>query len=373
MLSGSLGPLLIDEARKSTRFIDLFAGSGAVGTYVSEAVAVPVLCVDLLGFSSALSGSVIRRTTPLDGTALINAWVSRARVRAKSFEAVLKAAHILSESSSPTAVADARKLCAEAAPEIGFIWADYGGHYFSAVQAFWLSMLRATIPERSPQRAVALSALIRTASKCSASPGHTAQPFQPTARLLPHIRTAWRRDVLAQVELEVALIAPRHALVRGGSRTGDAQDFAASGLRAGDLVFCDPPYSEAQYSRFYHVLEGIYRNGWPSVHGAGRAPEGTLRPSSSFSTKSMASQAMTKLLTSIHRAGSTAVFTYPEGERSNGLQTSDIDDVAGHLFDVATVRIPMSHSTLGGSSLESSFRRGRNNIDEIVYVLRAKS
>ncbi|WP_442977826.1 DNA adenine methylase [Salinibacterium sp. CAN_S4] len=70
------------------------------------------------------------------------------------------------------------------------------------------------------------------------------------------------------------------ALLKGRTIVGDGVKSATKKLAGGDSIFCDPPYSDAQYSRFYHVLEGIARGGWDQVLGAGRAPIGSDRPSS---------------------------------------------------------------------------------------------
>jgi adenine-specific DNA-methyltransferase len=372
MLNGELGVLLAREARKSVRFIDLFAGSGAVSKYIATNVAIPTVSVDLLGFSSVLSGSITRRQKPENGSAIWSAWKTSAQrilnssplsVRAEEFALAIDRRSVLG----------ARDFSASVEGPGLFILRDYGGHYFSPKQALILSAYHMSLPGQTKMRDIALAALIKTASACSASPGHTAQPFQPTERLLPHIGAAWRMDVEALLEKEVLAISREHAILAGATYVGDAGTYSKGSLRGGDLLFCDPPYSEAQYSRFYHVLEGIFRGGWPSVSGAGRAPEGLLRPSSKYSGKNSARDAIASLLEDAARANCSVVLTYPEGERSNGLSTTHLDEVSKRDFFVRRTRIRMSHSTLGGSTAHATKRSGAKKLDEIVYVLRPRT
>jgi adenine-specific DNA methylase len=178
--------------------------------------------------------------------------------------------------------------------------------------------------------------------------------------------------VVTELTKEVTEISGQHAQVKGSTYVGDAQGYLDRELRDGDLLFCDPPYSEAQYSRFYHVLEGIYQGGWPAISGAGRAPDGQLRPTSLFSGKVSAQGAFEDLLKSAATRDCRMVVTYPEGERSNGLSVNDIVQMSRDSgFAVAEKRIPMRHSTLGGSSLHSSGRSGRKDLHEVVFVLRS--
>src|SRR6185369_16437174 len=76
------------------------------------------------------------------------------------------------------------------------ITAAYGGHYFSPVQSIWVDAFRATLPSKDPLRTLALASLIRASSKCVASPGHTAQPFQPTKTAKAYLRESWSRDLV---------------------------------------------------------------------------------------------------------------------------------------------------------------------------------
>jgi len=148
-----------------------------------------------------------------------------------------------------------------------------------------------------------LAACIAAASECVASPGHTAQPFQPTKGAGKYILESWRRDPLERCKNNLEFLCPKFAKVPGSVITADAQN-VISQLNSRDLVFIDPPYSGVQYSRFYHVLETIARcNKQISVSGVGRYPSLDERPQSKFSNISQAKDALKLILKRYCRKG----------------------------------------------------------------------
>lgn len=373
MLSGTLGLALESLAPEAGRFVDLFAGSGAVSRFVAERVDVPVIAVDLMRFSASITAATLERDRSLDAVGLYRRWANGAADYLRDRQDLVVAAAVLSAAHDDEEVYRARELCATST-DGGFIWSDYGGYYYSPVQALQLSAMYAALPKRAPHRTVALAALLRAASRASASPGHTAQPFRPTERLLPHLRSAWKVDIATEVQRQLNHLGPRPALRKGAVHTGDSVEFVTKNIRDGDLVFCDPPYSEAQYSRFYHVLEGIARGGWQQVSGAGRAPAGHERPSSEFSRRTRAVSATRRLLAELARKRTTVLWTYPEGDRSNGLTVEDIREAANESFVVKETRIPMRHSTLGGvASTSAAERGGRKDLHEVLFQLVSKA
>nr|WP_241769870.1 DNA adenine methylase [Cellulosimicrobium sp. MM] len=365
LLQGELGDILRSEAADARRFVDLFAGSGAVASFIAESVDVPVLSVDLQEYSRVLSASVIERTAPVDAAKLVTPWIGVAQEAMQLDVAWIDEIESVNSTLTADEVVAARN--AAGAGSCGFIMRHYGGHYFSPRQARVFDALHENLPEGGIARTVLLSALIRAASRCAAAPGHTAQPFQPNRRLLPYIEAAWKRDVITVIESEVANLSSRYALAEGEARRANAAE-VVSELGEGDLVFCDPPYSAAQYSRFYHVLEGIAIGGWPSVSGKGRAPSRAQRATSSFSLKSQASVAMSELLEILRERECRVVITFPDAEASNGMSANSIVAEATKSWSVAVEYVDSLHSTLGGSSL-SEGRGGRRRLKEAVLTL----
>ncbi|MGC3952835.1 MAG: DNA adenine methylase [Propionicimonas sp.] len=168
-----------------------------------------------------------------------------------------------------------------------------------------------------------------------------------------------------------AQLAPAFARRKGKALVGEAE-VAVAALGEGDLVFCDPPYSAVQYSRFYHVLEGIARGGWDEVSGSGRAPARSSRKTSSFSMKSKATSAMKALLDGLRERECRVIITFPDADASNGLSGQQIITMAEEAWTSKPYYIDSVHSTLGGSS-DGGTRGGRRLLKESVILLTPKA
>ncbi|WP_269928094.1 DNA adenine methylase [Kocuria massiliensis] len=361
LLSGALGEILLHECATADRFVDLFAGSGAVAHFIAQRTEIPILTVDLQEYARILSAAIIERTDSLVGDIVLEEWLATSNA---SMAGAKNPIPLTAE------LVNAERAKADSFYQ-GFVTRHYGGHYYSFEQARTLDVLYAELPNSEPQRTVALAALLHAASVCAAAPGHTAQPFQPSKKLLPFIEQAWSRSVRDTVRNAVQRLAPAFAAVKGEARVGDAQSTVPT-LGEGDFVFCDPPYSSVQYSRFYHVLEGIGRGGWAEVSGNGRAPARTLRKTSEFSMKSKAIAAMKNLLAGLRERGCRVMITFPDADASNGLSGQDIIAMAAEDWTVQPHYIDSVHSTLGGSN-DGTRRGGRKRLREAVIVLTPRS
>jgi hypothetical protein len=235
----------------------------------------------------------------------------------------------------------------------------YAGHYFSITQSIMLDALRKCLPTTDPQRTVALAALIGAASKCVAAPGHTAQPFQPTATAVRWIIDAWQREPATYVTAEVETISAKYALQRGCAASINAEDLIGK-LEQFDVAFIDPPYSGVHYSRFYHVLETLTLGNEVSVTGVGRYPPPGDRPVSEFSRRGQSLRAVQRLLAIAKRRGVRLIITFPETEQSNGLSGADILAQAAHYFSyVEHQKVWSEFSSLGGRGLNGRSARQR--------------
>src|SRR5438552_15446185 len=81
MLQNGLGALLSKEATDTRRFVDLFAGSGAVSVHFACRFDIPVLAFDLQCYSAVLTGAVIGRQTRVNWETAWGTWHRRARAR----------------------------------------------------------------------------------------------------------------------------------------------------------------------------------------------------------------------------------------------------------------------------------------------------
>lgn len=350
MLQNSLGTLLRAECTDAKRFVDLFAGSGAVACFVAQQAALPVVASDIQTFSIILTEAIIARDKPLNADQIWEEWFGAAQ---QSFPRIrIPEVGVLTRGD----VMEFRNWS-----EARHAWPithAYGGHYFSPLQATWIDTLRRAIPDHEPVRTLMLAALISAASRCAASPGHTAQPFQPTCTAMRFLRDAWSKDITVCTQQALRVIAPQHARIKGRARVADANTMANQ-LQAGDLVFIDPPYSSVQYSRFYHVLETIAVGASGEVSGVGRYPARSLRPQSKFSVKTHAFAALQELLETVAERGAKAILTFPDHDCSNGLSGEIIRETAAGLFLIKTKTVNSKFSTLGGNVRMAETGKGR--------------
>lgn len=364
MLGNGLGELLEREIRSASRFVDLFAGSGAVAIHVAQRFPVPVTAIDLQQYSAIVTSAVVGRQRRFGWQQIWEEWEAQAR---KSFH---DSGAPYSTSLTRTTVRKLRSWCSK---QIGMpITKAYGGHYFSPQQAVWIDALRAYLPKKKSIGIAALSALIQAASQCAAAPGHTAQPFQPTCTALPFLQDAWTRDIVARTKQALSKLAGIHALKRGSGDVADANVFARQ-LHEGDLVFIDPPYSGVHYSRFYHVLETIAQGDCGVVSGVGRYPDAKLRPRSRYSLKTESADALDELLRRVALHGAKAILTFPNHDCSNGLSGDQVREIAQRHFSIEEQMIASKFSTLGGNSGDGkrpSDRAARRDAQELILVLR---
>src|SRR6266705_412282 len=143
MLGNGLGTILTERARDADRFVDLFAGTGAVSWHVAERVDRPVLAVDLQTYSAVLAGAVIGRTSVLDANDLGERWIGSALELRQSMPLWGRASLAQKHSIDPQTVQLARNLCGQSRDAIT---SSYGGYYFSPSQAITIDALLRTLP-----------------------------------------------------------------------------------------------------------------------------------------------------------------------------------------------------------------------------------
>jgi hypothetical protein len=178
---------------------------------------------------------------------------------------------------------------------------------------------------------------------------------------------AWARDPISYAEQAIAAICPLYAKKRGRAFQADALDVVTN-ARRGDLVIVDPPYSNVQYSRFYHVLQTIAVGSCGEVAGSGRYPPASERPQSKLSLIGEARGTFVAILDALSDAQATAIITFPCGKASNGLTGADVVAIARERFaSVEASSVKGSFSTLGGNN---GHRNARAPAREMIVLLR---
>ena len=368
LLDNGLGQIIVEEAKTASRIVDLFCGGSSISWFSAENTALPVLAIDLQKYAVVLAKAVVGRTKALDDSAIAEEWLSSVHMFRERSRAWYTAQEIEDYHGDVTKlVGDSRRLCDRLAGS-GPIWRSYGGHYFSPSQAATIDAMLQGLPRREPIRTVCLAATIASGSHCAASPGHTAQPFQPTPGAARYLVESWSKEPLTVARKALAQVCSRRANVTGTASVGEAVSIAST-LSSSDLVIVDPPYSGVQYSRFYHVLETIANRSEQTVTGRGRYPPLYARPQSLFSATRESKRALRVLLENLARAGTTVILTFPAGSSSNGLSGDIVIEVANRLFNVQERRVVGRFSTLGGNN---TIRSARSKSEELVLLMRAK-
>ena len=369
LLQNGLGDILKEELCSAARLVDLFCGAGSVSWFVSSRLKKPVLACDLQLYAVTLVGAVIKRTRTIDVQMLDELWLQRAEHIRSELRGWRQATRLdTGERDTEEWWRASQDLCSSniGAPT-SIIWRSYGGHYFSATQALSFDAMLNAMPDKEEFEDVCLAATIMAASRCAASPGHTAQPFKATRTAKKYLQEAWRRDPFVYARAALESLCSLHSFERGSAIVADANELATE-LETDDVVFVDPPYSAVQYSRFYHVLETIARKNCENVEGVGRYPPPNERPNSRYSRKGGSMAAISDLLHTLRSKECTVVLTFPRAECSNGLSGDMIKQIASGLFDVSSRSVRRSFSTLGGNKINRTARSVR---DELVLILKS--
>jgi adenine-specific DNA-methyltransferase len=213
-------------------------------------------------------------------------------------------------------------------------------------------------------------ALGRALLKIANSTGHFAQFLSPKSYSYERFLRQRRRSLWTEWLFSVGELQPvGTADWRKHNRSFNEDSLAllptlATAKHRPALIYADPPYTDDQYSRFYHIFETLMLYDYPTVFGAGRYR--SRRYQTPFSQKAQAVPAFDRLARSAATTGADFVLSYP----SNGLihqAGSDPKDILRRHF--RTVErchsIPYSHSTFGASK-----GAAQSKVTELIYLAR---
>lgn len=232
----------------------------------------------------------------------------------------------------------------------------FAGAYFGVRQSVEIDSLRCAI-ESAPneRRDIYLFALLHALSFCSASPGHFAQFLIPRdEENTLYIGRMRRRSIVEYFKNALIELSKPPALNRGGNRVfrSDATEFLrglGSRRRPADLViYADPPYSRAQYSRYYHVLETLVLYDYPDASGKGRYRGN--RTNTGFSQKAQVLDAFDDFVEAAAATDAPLYLSYPK----NGLlyqAGGDMLSILKRHYASAEISasIDLNHSTMGAA------------------------
>jgi len=254
----------------------------------------------------------------------------------------------------------------------------YSGTYFGLQQAIEIdSIVRAldfsfslgTI-SKDEQR-WALVSLGRALLKTSNSTGHFAQYLKPNERTFRRYIKLRSRSVWSEWLNSEAVVSPIRDLAwRKGNRVYNNDSLVllknlSKKNTEVSAIYADPPYTDDQYSRYYHLFETLLLYDYPSVSGAGLYRSGRFQ--TPFSLRSKVGEAMTSLVRYSAKTGADLILSYP----ANGLAVLAGLDVRALLKrHYRCVEISKSvshqHSTFGASK-----GAAKTHATELIYLARA--
>jgi adenine-specific DNA-methyltransferase len=213
-----------------------------------------------------------------------------------------------------------------------------------------------------------LIAMCSAAGRIATTTGHFAQYLTPNSNnLSSYTRQRRRFFVDAWREAAQDLRPLGTARWRNRNRTFNRESLTLLGFLCGErtrpsVVYADPPYTDDQYSRYYHVWETLLKYDYPRAVGVGRyRPDRFHTP---FSRMSEVGWAFSELIRRSAQLGADLVLSYP----SEGLLHRAGFDLLTLLRQhypsakLATA-IPHSHSTMGASK-----GRVTRKVMECIYL-----
>ena len=183
--------------------------------------------------------------------------------------------------------------------------------------------------------------------------GHFAQYLTPSSSNYVRVVRQFSRSIYKEWLLSADLLRPigTSAWRKGNIATRDDSITLLAGANCAgrvSVVYCDPPYTDDQYSRYYHVWETLVLYDYPELTG-----KGLYRPNrfaTGFSQIGRVEEAFKELAARTAALGADLVLSYP----SNGLLHAaggDPLDILRAAFPRAKMALELrhSHSTLGAS------------------------
>lgn len=141
-------------------------------------------------------------------------------------------------------------------------------------------------------------------------------------------------------------------------------DELSHGSECPSIVYADPPYTDDQYSRYYHLYETLLLYDYPTTSGIGR-----YRPnrfSSRFSLKTEVSEAFEQLIQGCARLSANLVLSYPQNGLLNNAKEAIISMLKKHYSVVEIAKsIDHLHSSLGASKGKEKY-----SVTEIIFWAR---
>lgn len=267
------------------------------------------------------------------------------------------------------------RSCQERRHERGFhLFArQYSDTFIGVRQALEIDAVICSLKQHSAERTSSdcvrwlTIALGRTMLRVSNSTGHFAQYLRPKASNYRAFQRQRRRQVWGELLGSVDELAPvGEPRWRRGNKAFNQDTLVLlprliAERQAPSVIYADPPYTNDQYSRYYHLLETLVLYDYPSMSG-----KGLYRPdrfSTRFSLKAQSAAAMNDLVFASFQLGADVVLSYPSNGLVHSAGVDPLDILRQHYKDVEVCHaIGHDHSTFGASKGPA-----KSTVVEMIY------
>lgn len=284
--------------------------------------------------------------------------------------------HLIPHSGTCTTLENERRIMAakpEAFPYRLFA-INYAGGYLGLQQCIQVDSIRYAADflhfsgqiDRHQHKWICL-ALCQATSKVATTTGHFAQYMRAKENTRKRFISQRRRSIwyeCLRAMYEMSPIGSAGWRSRNRVFAQDANSLLAELCYLPDrpaVIYADPPYTDDQYSRYYHLYETLLHYDYPEALGTGRYRPDRFR--SQYSLKTRVRDAMTSLVSSTARLGARLVLSYPEKSLipdSRDFISSLLEQHFGKAYTVTT--LDHFHSSLGGSKGYEKYR-----VTELIF------
>lgn len=250
----------------------------------------------------------------------------------------------------------------------------FAGGYFGLQQSLQIDSIRYAIDTARQKKIITsdeekwcLVALCQAVSKCTASPGHFAQYITPKQNNKSYYFKQRQIDVWKKwLEQFSTLSSIGDYTWRSKNKVfkGDALkllDKLRKSTSKPAIIYADPPYTDDQYSRYYHLYDTLIKYDYPKSHGAGRYRPDRFR--SQFSLKSEVDDAFKGLIEKSAQLGADLIISYPSAGCLSGSTRKILKLLKEHYTSAGIAQsLKHEHSTMGGSK-----GKPKNSVREIIF------
>lgn len=253
----------------------------------------------------------------------------------------------------------------------------YSGTYLGVRQAaeadslrYAISMMKLDGSIGPEEESWLLLGLCKAVSKTCTTTGHFAQYLTINSNNRKYYIKKRNINLLNTFENEISTCSPvGDAIWRSENRAYNCDAVSLltqlinSGYRPG-VIYADPPYTEDQYSRYYHLYETIIKYDYPPVASKARYRDDRYR--SCFSLKTKVNDSMSKLIELCSQLQADLVLSYPKKGLLPDSEVNITKILNEHYDFVDTIRFAdHTHSSFGASTTSS-----KQNVVELIFSAR---